>query len=415
VKTLGYFGGQLGVALHADIQIIQGILFVRQVHRRYRRHLSRWWPPRKRWSGARAARACTTRRGRTGLSDGAQCGESVAEDPRSPRGSEDHRRQRLLKQESDQITRADRLKLDYLAEEVEAMQASALKNRDLAVAGMRLLIRGQAEEALDVAQEPLPAPPPQPVLEQVTARALDQRPEIRAAEEAVKGRQALVDLETARFYPDLAIVGGASYTEQTNASNPVSPFVYNPYTTPRLPGAGHARTWEIPQKMARKRQAEADLAEALSLRRGAELLVRLEVQQALAILPRRGSRWIATPGKRRSESSSPRRRAWPSIRASARRANCSRTRCSMRAPTPSRLGALFDAHIAWAALEKARAAPYNNVGDMIAAAGASCPHSPVRTQKGGHHDSSQSCLLPFRRGFRLRCRANGAGACPLRT
>ncbi len=265
---------------------------------------------------------------------------------------------KLLKQESDQITRADRLKLDYLAEEVEAMQASALKNRDLAVAGMRLLIAVKPEEALDVAQEPLPAPPPQPVLEQVTARALDQRPEIRAAEEAVKGRQALVDLETARFYPDLAIVGGASYTEQTNASNPVSPFVYNPYHDASGYLALAMRgTWEIPQKMARKRQAEADLAEALSLRRGAELLVRLEVQQALGDLAEarvKVDRYTreTSIGKQLATQAGV---AFDSGLGEAREL-LEDTLLYARADA-SRLGALFDAQIAWAALEKAAGGP----------------------------------------------------------
>ena len=63
----------------------------------------------------------------------------------------------------------------------------------------------------------------------VLQRAMEQRPEIHAADEQVKGRQSLVDLETARLFPDFGIVAGARYTEQTNASNPQSPFVYNPY------------------------------------------------------------------------------------------------------------------------------------------------------------------------------------------
>jgi len=37
--------------------------------------------------------------------------------------------QRLLKEKSDQINKADALKLDYLAEEIEATLANTLKNR----------------------------------------------------------------------------------------------------------------------------------------------------------------------------------------------------------------------------------------------------------------------------------------------
>lgn len=192
---------------------------------------------------------------------------------------------KLLKEESEQITRADRLKLDYLAEEIEAQQAAALKNRDLAIVGMRALLGLKPQDPLNVADEQLPDPPPQPALDEVMRRALDQRPEMRAAEEAVKGRQALVDLESARLWPDIGLVGGARFTDTTNASNPSSPFVSNPYHE----SSGYAAiairgTFEIPQKLARRRQAEADLAEAFALRRGAEQLVRMEVQQALGDL-----------------------------------------------------------------------------------------------------------------------------------
>src|SRR5438876_733311 len=69
---------------------------------------------------------------------------------------------KLLQEQSDQITKGDRLKLDYLTEEIEATQATALKNRDLAITGMRSLLALKPEESLDVAQELLPDPPPQP-------------------------------------------------------------------------------------------------------------------------------------------------------------------------------------------------------------------------------------------------------------
>src|SRR4051812_23271623 len=138
--------------------------------------------------------------------------------------------QKLLAGKSDQISKADAMKLDYLAEEIEAQLAVTLKNRSLAITGLRLLVGVQPGEDLPIAQQDLPADAPAaPNEDQMLRRALDQRPETKAAQEGVSARQALVDLARARLWPDIGLVGGFDYTETTNASNPISPFAYNPY------------------------------------------------------------------------------------------------------------------------------------------------------------------------------------------
>ena len=230
--------------------------------------------------------------------------------------------------------------------------------RDLAIAGMRILLALKPEEPLNVAQEALPDPPPQPELTQLLARAVDRRPEVHAADEAVKARQALVDLEQARLWPDLGLVGGARFTETTNASNPSSPFVYNPYHELSGYAALAVRgTFEIPQKLARKRQAEADLLEALAVRRGAEQLVRLDVQQALGDLAEsrvKADRYAkeAQIGKQLSTQAGV---AFDSGLGEAREL-LEDTLLYARAEG-ARLEALFNAQLAWAALEKAAGGP----------------------------------------------------------
>ena len=98
----------------------------------------------------------------------------------------------------------------------------------------------------------------------------------------VAARQGLVDLERARLYPDVAVVAGATFTYTTNASSPNSPFVYDPYNDRSAYLALAVRgTLDFPQKLARVRQAEADLHEAQALARGAEQLIRFELEQAL--------------------------------------------------------------------------------------------------------------------------------------
>src|SRR6266481_3294198 len=136
---------------------------------------------------------------------------------------------KLLADKSEQITRSDAMKIDYVAEEVEAQHASAVKNRDLAITGLRLLVGAQSGEQLPIAEQELPQAPAPPNPDEILRRALQQRPEARAANEGVAARQSLVDLARARLWPDVGIVGGVRFTTTTNADNPPSPFVNNPY------------------------------------------------------------------------------------------------------------------------------------------------------------------------------------------
>ncbi len=337
LKTLDFFGGQMGVLMHADVQILQGIY-----------SFGKWEAGKgatKHLAGAMEALLQRARdqssfdaaRAYWGYQTARNAGDAVQK-VRDRLADAKTTADKLLKEESEQITRADRLKLDYLAEEIEATQAGALKNRELAIAGMRSLLALKPEEELSVAQEALPDPPAQPDAAAAMQRALEQRPEIHAADEAVKSRQALIDLESARFWPD----------------NPESPFVYNPYHEASGYLALAVRgTFEIPQKRARHRQAEADLAEALAVRRGAEQLVRLEVAQALGDLAEartkveRYTKETAI-GKQLATQAGV---AFDSGLGEAREL-LEDTLLSARADG-ARLAALYDAQIAWAALERA--------------------------------------------------------------
>jgi len=193
--------------------------------------------------------------------------------------------QKLMAQKSGQISKADALKLDYLAEEIEATLAATLKNRALTITGLRLLVGVPPGEDLPIAQQELPDVPFAPNADDLLRRALEERPETRAANEGVSGRQAMVDLARAKLWPDFGLVGGFAFTTTTNADNPPSPFVSNPYhTSSGYIALGMQGTFDIPQKLARLRQAEADLHEAIAMQVGAQQLVRLDVQQALGDL-----------------------------------------------------------------------------------------------------------------------------------
>ncbi|HUJ27445.1 MAG TPA: TolC family protein [Myxococcales bacterium] len=262
---------------------------------------------------------------------------------------------KLIEQESEQISKSDAAKLDYLAEEIEAKHAEAVKNRDLAFTGLKLIT---GKDELQVAQQDLPAAPAMPDPDKVLKTALERRPETKAASEGIAARQALVDLARAQLYPDFGLVGGARFTETTNADNPPSPFVGNPYHESSGYVAVAVRgTFDIPQKLARLHQAEADLREAQAMQAGAQQLVRLEVQQALGDLGEarvRADRYAkeAAIGKDLAKQAGV---AFDSGLGEAREL-LEDTLLYARADG-ERLKALFDAQVAWAALEKAAGGP----------------------------------------------------------
>ncbi len=264
------------------------------------------------------------------------------------------RGQKLLAEQSDQISKSDLMKIDYLAEEIEARTAEANKNAALAITGIRLLVGKGPQEPLDIAQQELPQPPPQPHEDEVLRRALERRPEARAAAEQVAARRAALDVERAKLYPDLALVGGATFNYTSSADDPRTPFAYNPYNQRSAYVAlGLLVTFDIPQKLARIRQAEADLHDAMAQQRGAESLVRLDVRQALGDLDEARQRVLrytsqSNIGKQLAVQAG---LAFDSGLGEAR--ELLEDVLLWSRADGEKFKALFDAQIAWAALQKA--------------------------------------------------------------
>jgi outer membrane protein TolC len=259
----------------------------------------------------------------------------------------------LVEEGSDQVTRADVTRIDYVTEEVEAQHAGSVKNEALAVIGIKLLIGLEPQEPLEIVRQELPQPPQQPDFEEMVKLGLSRRPETKAARENVLARLALLDLERARYYPDFGLIGGLIVNYQSNADSPVSPFVNNPNQRTGFVALGLRGTLDIPQKMYRVRQVEADVHEAQALLAGSESLLRLELQQALGDLAEarvRAQRYSreAAIGKQLLVQAA---LAFDSGLGTAQELVLD-TFLYSRA-TGEQLRALFDAQIAWASLERA--------------------------------------------------------------
>jgi outer membrane protein, multidrug efflux system len=264
------------------------------------------------------------------------------------------RARKLLAEGSEQISKSDSMKLDYLAEEIEARNAESEKGAALAFTAIRLIIGRSPDEPLDVVEEKLPDPPAQPDENELVRRALEKRPETRAAAAQVAGRRAAVDLERARLWPDLALVGGGTYNYTTSADTPSTPFAYNPFQQQSLYVALALQgSLDFPQKHARIRQAQGELQDALAQQRGAEQLVRLELRQALGDLQEarvRAQRYTneSAIGKQLAIQAS---LAFDSGLGEAR--ELLEDVLLWARADGEKFKALFDAQIAWASLQKA--------------------------------------------------------------
>jgi outer membrane protein len=191
----------------------------------------------------------------------------------------------LIADKSDQVTQTDADRLDYIADVTAAQSDQAIANQRLSEAALKLLVGRMPEDPLVVVRETVPPPPAMPQMNAMLELARSNRPELKAALENVEARTALLELERAKYYPDFAIVGGIVYAVTTNADSPDSPFVYNPYNTfGGYVALGMKWTFDIPQKMARVKQVDAQLHEAIATQVGAERLVRLDIEQAMADL-----------------------------------------------------------------------------------------------------------------------------------
>jgi outer membrane protein, multidrug efflux system len=278
---------------------------------------------------------------------------SIEDVRRELRGTRDQAA-KMLDQGSEQLTRSDLTRLDYAAEEVEAQHAAAVKQEALAITSIRLLLGMLPQDPIHIVRETLPPEPPgQPAYEEMVQLALVRRPEALAARENVLARRAQVELERARLFPDLGILATFNFNYQSNASSPSSPFLSNPNSRGYQVALGLKGTLDFPQKFARLRQAEADLQEAQALLAGAEGLLRLELQSALGDLAEARIRWQRA-GREVAMGRRLLTQALLAIESGLGTAQdlVINTFLFSRAEG-ARLGAVYDAQMAWAALEKA--------------------------------------------------------------
>lgn len=167
----------------------------------------------------------------------------------------------------------------YLAE-MDARGSDADKGEQTALIGLRFYTGSNVP--LDVDDVPLRRIEHElaPVAVYLEAARL-HRPELNMVKAGLKARKALVQLEKARFFPDLGLALAARLHRAPDASDQRNPFIDDPLNYPFV-GAALALRWKVdflPQT-ARVAKAQADLEEMRATESFALGGVATEVEEA---------------------------------------------------------------------------------------------------------------------------------------
>jgi len=174
----------------------------------------------------------------------------------------------------------DRLRLQVYRGEVTSRSSEPVKAEMYAMAALRFMTGVQT--SFDVPDVPLerPSVPLGPVARYLSAARLF-RPEVNMARAVVGVRRAQLELQRAKFFPDIGIGLGATYSTapsaiiQDNAwvNDPFNRFVYSV-------GLGARWSLDLWPNMARVQQVESQLEESRAGERQALGGIGVEVEQA---------------------------------------------------------------------------------------------------------------------------------------
>jgi outer membrane protein TolC len=171
-------------------------------------------------------------------------------------------------------------KMKMYRAELAARHSEAARQEAIALSGLRHLIGDPG--GADVLDEPMPGPerPLGPLARYLSAARL-YRPEINMAHAGVLARQAQLELEKARSYPDVGLTLSAGWSQAPEVTDQLNPFVRDPGNYLHY-GLAVGLKWKMdffPQA-ARRAEARAKLEEIRAVEQFALGGVGVEVEKA---------------------------------------------------------------------------------------------------------------------------------------
>ena len=180
------------------------------------------------------------------------------------------------------VEEADRLRLEYNRDELNARVAEAKKGEAFASAALRFLTGVQS--LFDIPDEPLKRPDVQigPVVRYLTAARLF-RPEVNMARAGVAARKAFLDFRRAELFPNFGLGLGFGYAIAPSVVPQTTAWVGDSFNRFGA-GFGFGVEWGLDflPKQARISQAESQLEEARAMERLALGGIAVEVENAYA-------------------------------------------------------------------------------------------------------------------------------------
>jgi outer membrane protein TolC len=174
----------------------------------------------------------------------------------------------------------DKMRLQIYRDEIVARSFDTQKGETYAMAALRFLTGVQNN--FDVPDEPLRKPDrPLVAVVQYLSAARVFRPEVAQARAGIAARQALVDLQRARYFPDFGAGFFGTYAVAPSVTTQTTALAPNPFNH-FYAGAAIGLRWSLDllPNSARVARAESDLEEAHSLLRLALGGIAVEVENA---------------------------------------------------------------------------------------------------------------------------------------
>lgn len=166
-----------------------------------------------------------------------------------------------LRNDSEQVSQSDVFMLRTLLGALKARRAEAAQGLRVSREVMRFLLQIEDEEPFDIDTVDFDTPlQGQNSLATFQRMAERRRPELRMAEQAIKARQAAVDIQKAFYWPDLLLVGSLTQNYTSNRDFQRNPFVNNTAMEfSGVVGLAVRLTLDYPNKIGEVHKAEAEL------------------------------------------------------------------------------------------------------------------------------------------------------------
>jgi outer membrane protein TolC len=196
--------------------------------------------------------------------------------------------ERELADETGRFTTNDLRKLLVKEAELEAGYLETRALSDYAWEGLRLAAGAPEDARLELAEKALPEV-------EIVEREVDgwmnlagaHRADVRLVDAGFRARQGQVDLATAEFFPDIALVAAFGYAKGTSATDNPDPFANDQYNFLSW-GVVVGAEWKLDfaARIGKLREAEANLSKLRGQRDALRQKMRLEIVEELGMVRR---------------------------------------------------------------------------------------------------------------------------------